>query len=186
MTIIAKTTRLILRTVRLGDAELSFAIYSDPKVMKWLDDERPFSRIEQSKADIERGMDCQRLNGVSHWAVILKSSGLLIGHCGFHPVNAESSDLELVVHFNRGFWNRGYATEAARAACKYAFEKCSAGRIIALTMPENIRSQKLLTRVGFTKIEPITEVSSDYARADVLLRYEMEMRSTDRKEDRSG
>jgi len=151
MTVIIKTKRLILRTVELADAKSSFAIYSDPEVMKWLDGETPFATIDLARASIERGIDCQRKHGVSHWAVILQSNNQMIGHCGFHPFAPEANVLELVVHLNRRYWGFGFATEAARAACEHAFDSCSAERIIALAIPENLQSQKVLRKIGFAQ-----------------------------------
>lgn len=48
------------------------------------------------------------------------------------------------------WWGRGYAREAARATLDEAFGPLGLERVIAVTRPENHRSQRVLERLGFT------------------------------------
>ena len=61
--------------------------------------------------------------GFGLWAVILKETGGMIGQCGLtmQPWKEEEV-LEIGYLFNRRFWHKGYAVEAARACKQYAFE----------------------------------------------------------------
>ncbi len=51
--------------------------------------------------------------------------------------------LEIGYHIRRDHWNRGYATEAARAAMAYAFEKFPVDHLISLIRPENLPSRRV-------------------------------------------
>ena len=52
----------------------------------------------------------------------------------------------------RSFEGRnGYATEIAEATTAYGFKKLGFREIIAMTDLENIASQKVLEKIGFTK-----------------------------------
>jgi len=44
----------------------------------------------------------------------------------------------------------GYATEAARAALDYGFREIGSSDIVALTVPANQRSRRVMERLGMT------------------------------------
>ena len=48
----------------------------------------------------------------------------------------------------REYWGRGYAHEAARASCAYAFDVLRWSRIISLIAPDNHRSIAVALRLG--------------------------------------
>lgn len=73
----------------------------------------------------------------------------MIGDCG--PVWQEVEgmrELEIGYHIRRDHWGRGYATEAARAAMAYAFEKFPVERLISLIRPENLPSRRVAEKNG--------------------------------------
>ena len=158
-TSITETERLILRLPTLEDAEASFAIYSDPEVMKFIDGDEPFETIETARKSIANGLRHYEQHGVCHYAVELKETGGMIGHCGFN-IFEQTDDLELVIHLNRAFWGQGYATEAGKAVITYAVNKLEPNRIVALVIPENLASKRLIERCGLSFLAK--EVVNDY------------------------
>jgi RimJ/RimL family protein N-acetyltransferase len=56
--------------------------------------------------------------------------------------------VEIGWRFLRDFWGRGYATEAARAACAHGFDALGLSEIVAFTVPSNLRSRQLMLRLG--------------------------------------
>ena len=48
----------------------------------------------------------------------------------------------------RQFWGRGFATEAARAALRVAFERLSLSEIVSFTAAGNLRSRAVMERIG--------------------------------------
>ncbi len=76
----------------------------------------------------------------------------MIGHCGFNIFD-DTEALELVIHLNRDYWEKGYATEAGRACLSYALNTLNTDRIVAMTDNENLPSQKILEKIGMTYIE---------------------------------
>jgi RimJ/RimL family protein N-acetyltransferase len=48
----------------------------------------------------------------------------------------------------RRFWGRGFATEAARAALRVAFERLSLSEIVSFTAVGNLRSRAVMERIG--------------------------------------
>jgi RimJ/RimL family protein N-acetyltransferase len=48
------------------------------------------------------------------------------------------------------YWGHGYATEAARAALAFGFSEAGLDEIVALTVPDNIRSRRVMEKIGMT------------------------------------
>ena len=92
----------------------------------------------------------ERENGFCRWQVVEKSSGEIVGSCGFGRV-AETNEIELGYLLRRKSWGRGFATETAESTLAYGFNNLDFREIIALTDLENIASQKVLEKIGFTK-----------------------------------
>jgi [ribosomal protein S5]-alanine N-acetyltransferase len=149
MTKILETERLILQTWAFADAEALFEIMSDAEVARYIGDGKPFSREKVSEF-LNWAENYQRENGFCRWKVIEKSSGEIIGSCGFARPHG-TSEIELGYLFAKKYWGRGFATEAARAALAYGFEKLNFAEIIALTDLENVASQKVLEKIGLTR-----------------------------------
>jgi ribosomal-protein-alanine N-acetyltransferase len=74
-----------------------------------------------------------------------KASGEVIGYCGFR-INEGRTELHYLLA--RAYWCAGLATEAARAALRYAFEELRLTEIIALVRPENTASARVLKKIG--------------------------------------
>jgi RimJ/RimL family protein N-acetyltransferase len=45
-------------------------------------------------------------------------------------------------------WGRGYATEGARVALEYGFQTLGLGEIVSFTVPGNLRSRRVMERIG--------------------------------------
>ena len=107
--------------------------FSDAEVQEWLN--RQLTRYEKY--------------GFGLWAVILKESGELIGQCGLTMQPWKDKDvLEIGYLFRRDYWHKGYATEAAVACKKYAFEKLGAKEVYSIIRDINTASQKVALRNG--------------------------------------
>jgi len=78
----------------------------------------------------------------------------MIGWCGlgFLP---EIGETEVAYLLDKDYWNRGYATEAARISLGYGFEEAGLDRIIALAFPENAASRRVMEKIGMAYKEMI-------------------------------
>lgn len=146
---IFETERLILRRWTRDDADALFQILRDPLVARFIADGLPFTieKVEEFLAWAEKH---ERENGFCRWKVVEKSSGAVIGSCGFARLE-ESAEIELGYLFARHRWGSGLATEAARACADYGFKKLGFREIIAITDVENTASQKVLEKIGFRR-----------------------------------
>ena len=145
---ILETERLYLRRINqkdftslckiMQDEETMYAYegaFSDGEVQEWLD--RQISRSEKW--------------GFGLWAMVLKDTDEMIGQCGLtmQPWKEEEV-LEVGYLLQRNYWHKGYATEAARACKKYAFEILNAKEVCSIIRDTNAASQKVAVRNGMT------------------------------------
>ncbi|CAN5389982.1 GNAT family N-acetyltransferase [soil metagenome] len=146
---ILETNRLILRMWKQSDANALFEILQDAEVVRHIDDGNPFS-FEKTLKFLETMEKSRGKNGFCRWKVIEKSSGEIIGSCGFGRLS-ETNEIELGYLLAQKHWGKGFATEAAGACLKFGFEKLNFREIIALTDSENFGSRKVLEKIGFAK-----------------------------------
>jgi RimJ/RimL family protein N-acetyltransferase len=50
----------------------------------------------------------------------------------------------------RDAWGHGYATEAAAAALRFGFDECGLDRIISIRHVDNVRSRRVMEKLGLT------------------------------------
>jgi [ribosomal protein S5]-alanine N-acetyltransferase len=144
--VILETERLTLRLLVPEDSEALAAVLSDPIAMRWYPHALSRPEVEQW---ITRNRERYNHDGHGLWAMVLKSSGALIGDCGLVAQEIDRERLvEVGYHVRRDHWSRGLATEAARACMKYAFETLKVERVISLIRPENQPSWRVAEKNG--------------------------------------
>nr|WP_312578027.1 GNAT family N-acetyltransferase [Sedimentibacter sp.] len=145
---ILETKRLYLREMKqsdfsslckiLQDKDVMYAYehaFDDDEVQKWLDQQ------------IKRYND----HGFGLWAVILKETDEMIGQCGLSMQDCNGRQvLEVGYLFQKTFWHKGYAIEAAIACKEYAFKILNADEIFSIIRDTNIASQNVAKRNGMT------------------------------------
>lgn len=57
--------------------------------------------------------------------------------------------MELLYGLARDYWGRGIITQAAKASVSFGFETANLNRIIALVLPENQASKRVIEKAGF-------------------------------------
>ena len=146
---IFETERLVLREMTEDDAGALSAILKDPEVMYAYGH-------DFTDGDVREWLDRQRLRyaryGFGLWAVILKATGALIGQCGLTWQEAGDFGrvLEVGYIFNRAYWHRGCAAEAARACRDHAFSKLGAREVFSIIRVGNTASENVARRNGMT------------------------------------
>ncbi len=82
-------------------------------------------------------------------ALIGKSSGKLIGHCGLLVQTVdEAQELEIGYSLLPAFWNKGYAYEAASKCRTFAFENNFSDSLISIISLLNLNSQRVAVKNG--------------------------------------
>ena len=143
---ILETRRLLLREMTREDCPALCAILQDPQVMYAY--EHAFSNVE-AQAWLDRQLERYARDGFGLWAVMERDSGALVGQCGLTWQDWSGRQvLEIGYHLRRDRWGRGYATEAARACKKYAFEALGAREVYSIIRDTNFASQRVALRNG--------------------------------------
>jgi RimJ/RimL family protein N-acetyltransferase len=147
-TMIIETERLQLRQMTQEDLPALAAILQDKETMFAY--EHAFSD-EETQAWLDRMVEHYRNDGYGLWAVLLKSSGEMIGQCGLTKQKVEEKEvLEIGYLFQRKYWKQGFAIEAAKACKTYAFETLHADEVYSIVRDNNIGSMNVAIRNGMT------------------------------------
>lgn len=147
---VIETERLVLRLPEDGDAEASFAIHSDPDVMRWLG-APPRASVEEERERLARLRSLHDERGFSMWLVEDKDTGEVLGYAGLFPVEMKGPEIEVAYHFRKISWGQGYATEAAKACIDYGFDVAGLDHIVGLVAPENAASVRVLEKCGMER-----------------------------------
>lgn len=143
---IAQTQRLLLREMTPDDLPALCKILQDEEVMYAY--EHAFSD-EETREWLYRQMERYENYGYGLWAVVLKKSGKMIGQCGLTMQDYKGKQvIEIGYLFQKAYWHQGYATEAAVACKKYAFEKLQADAVFSMIRDNNPASQNVAKRIG--------------------------------------
>jgi ribosomal-protein-alanine N-acetyltransferase len=158
-----ETNRLILRTMRKEDFADMLRIFTDENVMKSFN-LRSFSR-QQMQNWMDRNLNHQKKYGYGLFSVFLKSNQALIGDCGLEHTQFEGrACVEIGYDFLSKYWNKGYATEAAKAIKGHAIEKLKINlRILCSFIRKNNRaSQCIAEKIGMQRIKEYNTNGVDY------------------------
>jgi ribosomal-protein-alanine N-acetyltransferase len=145
-----ETSRLVLTGWRPGDAAPALSIFGDEDVTKWLSpaaEPVESESVMQSVLDRWADEDTSTDPPVGHWAVRRRSDQTLLGSITLRRMPPVNEDLELAWQFAPEHWGQGYATEAAAAVARWAFDR-SAHELFAVMRPANRRAKKLVERLG--------------------------------------
>jgi RimJ/RimL family protein N-acetyltransferase len=146
-----KTPRLYLRRLLMPDSHQFFTYRSDPLVYEyelW----RPQSP-EEIHLFIERQSDLLP-NTPDTWfqmAVCDLLTETMVGDCGLHFLDKDSFQVEVGFTIYPPYQGQGYAVEIVRALLEYLFSTLRKHRVFASVDPRNIRSIRVLERLGLRK-----------------------------------
>lgn len=142
------TDRLSLRQMKMDDAEAVFAFKSDPSVTVCYGQE-PHRTIEESRAWLQRRMDDYAIRDSIFWVLTLKDDDEAIGECCLWNFDSSFQCAEIGYELHTKFWYKGLMAEALKAVLAYGFLEMGLHRIEASPLAGNIRSQNLLSKLGF-------------------------------------
>jgi len=164
-----ETARLRMRLFEPGDLDRMCEITRDPEVVRYIGYGHPLTR-EETRANLAKIMDGFRRRGYGRWALEWRDTGALVGYCGLSSGNPEVG-IEVAYMLAREEWGKGLALEAGRASLRYGFETLGVDSIAGLTLPGNLRSRRVLERLGMKFVRDGTYFGFDcvhyaVARAD--------------------
>ncbi len=148
-----ETERLTMRAFSQDDLDAYFDLFSTPEVRSALAIPASFDR-EQAWAQMAFFLGQWELRGTGLWALEEKATGRLVGRAGlYQPERADWPGLEVGWALHPEVWGLGYATEAGARSVQYGFSEAGAERLFSCILPENVRSQAVAKRLGFSLLE---------------------------------
>jgi RimJ/RimL family protein N-acetyltransferase len=144
---------LLLRGLCADDLDAYARMYSDPEVMRFLEDGHPVDRASAFRS-MALHLGHWELRGYGQWALEERASGELVGRAGLWQPEGWPG-LEIGWLLDRRAWGRGLASEAGRAAVDYAFRVVEADEVISLIRPDNHASIRVAERLGESYRETI-------------------------------
>jgi [ribosomal protein S5]-alanine N-acetyltransferase len=144
-----ETNRLILEPLTVADVDNLFALDSDANVVKYLA-RPPANDKEFVRQLIDKKIDYNRRHaGLGYWTLIEKKSNSFVGQFSLaHIEFDEKKEIEIGFRFLPYFWGRGFATEMGKEVLRHGFDHVKLERIVGLTHPHNLASQKVLDKIG--------------------------------------
>lgn len=142
-----ETLRLELREFVTGDRPDLVRLDTDPRVMKYIGDGRLATQAQISAA-IERVCRAYALYpGLGNWRASRRDDGKYIGWFSLKYI-PNTVEIEVGYRLVPEAWGQGVATEGATELVRYGFDELGLERIIGITHPDNVASQRVLRKAG--------------------------------------
>jgi ribosomal-protein-alanine N-acetyltransferase len=145
-----RTARLRLRPFDDADAGDLFALHSSASVLRYWD-APPWTGPERAGRFLT---GCRQMAGEgtgARVAVDRDPGGAFIGWCSLTRWNPDHRSAALGYCFAEAAWGHGYATEAAHALLRWAFDTLDLNRVQAETDTRNVGSAGVLEKLGFVR-----------------------------------
>lgn len=144
---VVRTERLLLRFPAPSDAEAIFEYARDPEATRFTNWPAHMS-IATSLAFLSACLTRLAAGEEFSWVLTVPPSDQAIGMISCR-VRGHAADFGYALH--RGFWNQGFATEAARAIVGWAFTLDSIHRVWATCDVDNAASVRVLEKSGLSR-----------------------------------
>jgi len=144
-----RTNRLVVRPMRLDDAEGLFRRRNDPDVARFQSWPRPFPR-ESAQTTVGEIADSDGPTDGEWWMLAVADAGTdeVLGDLALFLSN-EGRSAEIGYTFGSEHWCNGYAVEAVEALVAQLFQAFGVTRVFAMLHPDNRPSAMVLERTGF-------------------------------------
>ena len=146
-----ESARLRLRPWRDTDLAEFAAMCADPQVMRFFP--KPLNRLESASV-IGRFRGHFAEYGYGFWALERKATGAFIGFTGLAQIGFKAPfapAVEIGWRLAPEHWGLGYASEAAWAALRCAFDRLALDQVVSFTTEANVPSQKVMQAIGMQR-----------------------------------
>lgn len=147
---VLRTDRLRLRPFTDADGDDLFAMHRSTEVMRywdspaWDDRDRAERFVAMCRKIADEGTGARV-------AIDRASDGAFVGWCALTDWNPDYRSASLGYCLVEAVWGHGYATEAADAVLRWAFDTLDLNRVQSETDTRNLASARVLEKVGFVR-----------------------------------
>lgn len=146
-----ESDRLLLRPWRDDDVPHWVAMGADPRVMRFFPSTYDADYAEAMAARLRERLE---RDGYGWWVLEVKGGSSFAGAIALMDVPFEAPftpAVEVGWRLQYEHWGRGYATEGAARAIRFAFETLRLQEVVAMTAVENLPSQRVMQRLGMRR-----------------------------------
>ncbi|NLN07685.1 MAG: GNAT family N-acetyltransferase [Firmicutes bacterium] len=144
-----ETERLILRKLKLQDADDIFEYAADKEVTRYLTWETHKS-VEDARKFINFILDKYKKDEAGEWGIVLKETGKLIGSIGMPWHDKKNKRAEIGFVLSRKYWGQGIMPEAVNRVLQFAFAEMGLNRIECCHALHNEKSGRVMQKVGMS------------------------------------
>lgn len=132
-----------LRRMQEDDIPMLLAMESDPEVMRYSTGVKP---ADEARRQELLAWLREPLTRLGHWAITV--DGAAVGWVSLVPL-AGTDSIQLAYRLQRAAWGKGYASQAAKQLCEYAWRETEVSELVAVVWPDNQASVRVLEKLGF-------------------------------------
>lgn len=143
-------TCIRLRGIRETDIDGLYALFSDPRVMRYWS-RGPMTDRQEAVDYAKTILDGFVKRDLLNWIVADAESDAMIGTATLYEINPQHARAGLGYALLPAYWGKGLAKESATLALCYGFLELGLHRIEADTEPNNARSNRVLETLGFRR-----------------------------------
>lgn len=144
------TPRLRLRPFAQTDTDAIFALQSRARVLRYWD-APPWKTRAQAERFIAVCGQVEREGAGARLAIERADDQAFIGWCALSKWDPTHRSARLGYCLDDAAWGQGFATEAAGALLRWAFETLDLNRVQAETDTRNTASSRVLEKLGFVR-----------------------------------
>lgn len=148
-----ETDRLLLRQYKQTDLDDFIRLNSDPEVMRYFLNTKTAAESEEMLLKLQDNLEA---NGYGVFAVEEKATQKFIGFIGFNRFEFDvdfAPAMEVLWRLLPEFWNKGYASEGAKACLHFAEDRLNLERVYAFTTLPNKASEQVMIKNGMTYVK---------------------------------
>lgn len=149
-----ETSRLLMRPVRLEDAEAMFAFTSFPDNFRYIRSSVHQS-LDESRDYLQRVLDGYQRHIQFFWGICLKDSGRMVGTCRLHSFHEKELSMETSYMIHQDYSGQGIGRETEKRLVQYSFEELGLSAVYTRCTTENIESARLIENSGLKKIKTL-------------------------------
>lgn len=117
----------------------------------------------ETAAYLERNLVHWAEHGFGIWILRDPASGQVVGRAGLRHLTVEgATEVQLVYALFPEFWGRGLATDAARACVTIGLEWLSLPSLVALSLPGNLASQRVLRKAALVQEREVVHAGAPH------------------------
>ena len=145
------TERLLLRPLKVDDAEAMFMNWAnDPEVTRYLM-WHPHQSVEVTRTTLEKWQEEYLDASIYNWGIEYLPDNTIIGTISINDVDGTNHRAYIGYCIGQAWWGRGIVTEALRVVLDFGFREIGFQRLAAFHAVSNAASGRVMEKAGMQR-----------------------------------